>query len=90
MEDKNSFYEVKIMYYFLENIRIRTCDELSFFVDISNNNLIMIKTKTLKYLELKMRDGLSIEGANALGTDFIQFINELKNQNILGVTTDEI
>ena len=35
------------MYTFLEDIRIRICDELSFLVNIKDNSFAVIKTETL-------------------------------------------
>lgn len=78
------------MYKFFNNIRIRTCDELSFLVNISNNTFFIIKTKTLKFLELKLKEGLTIDKLSILEPNFIKFIKELEKQNILEVTTDEI
>lgn len=78
------------MYNFADNIRIRTCDELSFLVDITNNNLLVLKTNTLRFLEMKLNQGLSKEDLNFYDTTFNNFIKELEKQNILEVSKDEI
>ena len=78
------------MYKFCDNIRIRSCDELSFLVNISNNTFFLVKTNTLKYLELKLKEGLTIDKFNTFESNFIEFIKELEQQNILEVTTGEI
>jgi predicted nucleic-acid-binding Zn-ribbon protein len=78
------------MYKFSNNIRIRTFDELSFLVDITNNTFFVLKTKTLKFLELKLKEGLTTEKLNIFDHSFITFIKELEKQNILEVSLDEI
>lgn len=78
------------MYNFSSNIRIRTCDELSFFINITNNNIFVIKTRTLEFLQIKLKNGLTKENLNELDSSFITFINELEKQNILEVIKDEI
>lgn len=78
------------MYNFSSNIRIRTCDELSFFINITNNNIFVIKTRTLEFLQIKLKNGLTKENLNELDSSFITFINELDKQNILEVIKDEI
>ncbi|AIY83667.1 hypothetical protein U729_1547 [Clostridium baratii str. Sullivan] len=78
------------MYNFSDNIRIRTCDELSFLVNISNNTFFVLKTKTLKFLELKLNEGLTTNNLNIFDSNFISFIKELEKQNILEVNANEI
>lgn len=78
------------MYKFSDKIRIRTCDELSFLVDITNNTFFILKTKTLKFLELKLKEGLTTENLNIFDNSFINFIKELSKQNILEVSEDEV
>lgn len=78
------------MYNFSNNIRIRTCDELSFLVDITNNTLFVLKSKTLKFLQVKLSEGLTIEKLNLFDSSFITFIKELKKQNILEMIDNEI
>lgn len=78
------------MYKFHDNIRIRSCDELSFLINISNNSIFVIKTNTLKFLQLKLNDGLTIHKLSSLESNFIDFINELEKQHILEVTANEI
>lgn len=73
------------MYDFCDNIRTRTCDELSFLVDITNNTFFVLKTKTLKFLELKLKEGLTPKKLNLFDSSFIDFIKELEKQNILEV-----
>lgn len=78
------------MYKFFDNIRIKTCGELSFLVNISNNTLFVIKTKTLIFLELKLKEGLTMDKLSIFESNFVEFIKELEKQNILEVDTDEI
>lgn len=78
------------MYNFSDNIRIRTCDELSFLVDITNNTFFVLKTKTLRFLEAKLKEGLTIEKLNVFDSSFINFIKELEKESILEVSVDEI
>lgn len=39
------------MYDFLENIRFRTCVELTFLININKNTIFTLKTETFKFLE---------------------------------------
>lgn len=78
------------MYKFFDNIRIRTCDQLSFLVNINDNTFFVIKTRTLKFLELKLKEGLTIDKLSNLESNFVEFIKQLEKQNILEVTTHEI
>lgn len=78
------------MYNFSNNIRIRTCYELSFLVDITNNTLFVLKSKTLKFLQVKLSEGLTIEKLNLFDSSFITFIKELEKQNILEMIDNEI
>ncbi len=70
------------MYKFSKNIRIRQCDELSFFINITNNYIYTINTETLKFLEKKIGEGLSIEKIND-NIDFLKFIRTLEMHKIL-------
>lgn len=73
------------MYTFLDNIRVRTCDELSFLINISNNNFFVIKTNVLEYLQAKLEEGLSTDQLTENDPNFVEFVKELERQNILGV-----
>lgn len=70
------------MYKFSKNIRIRQCDELSFLINITNNYIYTINTETLKFLEKKIGEGLSIEKIND-NIDFLKFIRTLEMHKIL-------
>lgn len=78
------------MYKFFDNIRIRTCDQLSFLVNISNNTFFVIKTRALKFLQLKLTKGLTRDKLSNLQSNFVEFVKELEKQNILEVITNEI
>lgn len=78
------------MYKFFDNIRIRTCDQLSFLVNISNNTFFVIKTRALKFLQLKLTEGLTRDKLSNLQSNFVGFVKELEKQNILEVITNEI
>ena len=78
------------MYKFFDNIRVKTCDDLSFLVNISDNTFFVIKTNTLKFLELKIQEGLTIDKFSTFESDFVGFIRELEKQKILEAATDEI
>ena len=43
------------MYDFLENIRFRTCVELTFLININKNTIFTLKTETFKFLEKKIK-----------------------------------
>lgn len=73
------------MYKFKDNIRIRTCDELSFFIDIKNNKISMIKTNSLNFLKLQLKNGLSPESLKKMDYEFVSFVNELENQKIMEI-----
>lgn len=77
------------MYTICENIRIKTCDDQSFFVDISNNLLFNIKTDTLKYLLYELDKGLSANKLKNYNSDFVKFICDLESLNILTRYPDE-
>ena len=77
------------MYTFLEDIRIRICDELSFLVNIKDNSFAVIKTETLLFLQNEMKKGLSPEKLNKMDQDFIVFIQKLENNGILGVLEND-
>ena len=78
-----------IMYNFSKNIRIRVCDELSFLVNISNNNLFVVKTKTLEFLKLELEKGLTVENQSKFNPSFIAFIRELEDEKILEDSLNE-
>lgn len=78
------------MYKFSDNIRIRICEELSFLVDIVNNNFFVLKTKTLKFLQQKLNEGLTSENVKNFDSSFLIFIKDLEKQNILEVSINGI
>jgi hypothetical protein len=81
------------VYRFRKHIRIRSCDELSFFVNISNNSLYMIKTDTLNFLQTKLEEGLSadtLDSNEKRNKNFVEFIDKLIKQDVLEVTSNEI
>ncbi|MBS6020639.1 MAG: hypothetical protein KH846_10765 [Leptotrichia wadei] len=71
------------MYDFLENIRFRTCVELTFLININKNTIFTLKTETFKFLEKKLRQGLSKENLKNNDIEFIEFIKKLEKQEIL-------
>ena len=71
------------MYDFLEIIRFRTCVELSFLININKNTIFTLKTETFKFLEKKLRQGLSKENLKNNDIEFIEFIKKLEKQEIL-------
>ena len=76
------------MYKISDNIRIRECDEISFFVNIKSNLIFTIKTETLKFLIKKIEEGLTIKKVNIDKTEFIKFIKILEKQKILEYKND--
>lgn len=76
------------MYKISENIRIRECDEISFFVNIKSNLIFTIKTETLKFLIKKIEEGLTLKKVNIDKTEFIKFIQILEKQKILEYKND--
>ena len=77
------------MYTLHENIRIKTCDTESFFVNISNNSLYSIKTNTLNYLLSEIHKGLNENNISEYNTDFLDFVHKLESLNILKRYDDE-
>ena len=71
------------MYDFLENIRFTTCVELTFLININKNTIFTLKTETFKFLEKKLRQGLSKENLKNNDIEFIEFIKKLEKQEIL-------
>ena len=76
------------MYKISDNIRIRECDEISFFVNIKSNLIFTIKTETLKFLIKKIEEGLTLKKVNIDKTEFIKFIKILEKQKILEYKND--
>ena len=76
------------MYKISDNIRIRECDEISFFVNIKSNLIFTIKTETLKFLIKKIEEGLTLKKVNIDKTEFIKFIKILERQKILEYKND--
>ena len=76
------------MYKISDNIRIRECDEISFFVNIKSNLIFTIKTETLKFLIKKIEEGLKLKKVNIDKTEFIKFIKILEKQKILEYKND--
>lgn len=76
------------MYKISDNIRIRECDEISFFVNIKSNLIFTIKTETLKFLIKKIEEGLTLKKVNIDKTEFIKFIQILEKQKILEYKND--
>ena len=76
------------MYKISDNIRIRKCDEISFFVNIKSNLIFTIKTETLKFLIKKIEEGLTLKKVNIDKTEFIKFIKILEKQKILEYKND--
>lgn len=77
------------MYTFSDNVRIRECGDLSFFINIKDNTIISIKTKTLHFLKIKIKEGLSQEKLYEINSDVLIFIKNLEKQGILGVIENE-
>jgi len=77
------------MYKLCNNIRIKTCDEISFFINIDNNSIFNIKTDTLNYLLRELNMGLLETDLKQHNSFFVDFIVKLKDLNILMVDTDE-
>ena len=76
------------MYKISDNIRIRECGEISFFVNIKSNLIFTIKTETLKFLIKKIEEGLTLKKVNIDKTEFIKFIKILEKQKILEYKND--
>lgn len=77
------------MYRLSSDIRIKTCDELSFFVNIKNNTLSVVKTNALNYLQEKLKSGLTRDMVNESDKPFKDFVNYLHNKMILEECVDE-
>lgn len=77
------------MYKICENIRVRNCGQLSFLIDITNNNIFSLKTNTLEYLKCRLEEGSIEENNSEENQQFLNFLIELRKNNILEVDSDE-
>lgn len=75
-----------IMYRYCENIRIRNCDEMSFYVNISDNSFFALKTNAMEYLDAKLNEGLTKEKLADSDLRFKEFVETLVSQRILEVS----
>ena len=78
------------MFRLCENIRIRHCDELSFFINIHNNTLFSIKRPTMDFLLKRIEQGISEEDLMVDDPEFLNFVNSLVEKNILRDVHDGI
>lgn len=77
------------MYYIKKNIRIRSCNELSFLINIKDNSIFVIKTETLTFLYDILKNGLTENNLKQYESSFIEFIKKMQQANILGVKRNE-
>ena len=78
------------MFRLCENIRIRHCDELSFFINIQNNALFSIKRPTMDFLLKRIDQGISEDELKINEPEFLNFVNSLVEKNILKDAHDGI
>ncbi|MBQ8211088.1 MAG: hypothetical protein IJZ27_00980 [Treponema sp.] len=71
------------MYRICDNVKIRNCGELSFFVNIENNSLFAIQSKTVHFLLQKLKQGINIEKLKNEDPEFANFLDCLVQKNIL-------
>ena len=71
------------MYTFAKNIRTRTCEELSFFINIKNNSILTLKTSAYMYLKEALCIGLDDETLKTYNSEFINFVLYLKDNGVL-------
>lgn len=78
-----------MMYNFYDFIKIRSCDNLSFLINIRNNTIFTLKTETLDFLKIVLSEGLDEKRLNSLSPDFINFVKTLEENKILKVNDYE-
>lgn len=78
-----------MMYDFYDFIKIRSCDNLSFLINIRNNTIFTLKTETLDFLKIVLSEGLDEKRLNSLSPDFINFVRTLEENKILKVNDYE-
>lgn len=78
-----------MMYDFYDFIKIRSCDNLSFLINIRNNTIFTLKTETLDFLKIVLSEGLDEKRLNSLSPDFINFVKTLEENKILKVNDYE-
>lgn len=78
-----------MQYVFAKEIRIKTCVDKSFFVNIKNNSIVKVSTDALKYLQQRLSDGLTADDLAADKSAFGNFVVALKQRNILETVPDE-
>lgn len=76
-------------YIFSKHIRIKTCNEVSFLVNIKNNSVFQVNTSALKYLQRHLSEGLIEEELSMEKSAFKDFVVALKQNGILEVAKDE-
>ena len=69
------------MYRFSKNIRIRTCDEIAFFVNIKDNSIVKVNTNALQYLNNFLNERSSIDDNYELKN----FVDHLQNIGVLEI-----
>ncbi len=73
------------MYKIKSNIRIRSCGELSFIVNINNNNIYTIKTNTMEFFLQKLNEGIGSNDIIGLyDNSFAKFLLQLEQNDIIG------
>ena len=78
-----------MVYDFYDFIKIRSCDNLSFLINIRNNTIFTLKTETLDFLKIVLSEGLDEKRLNSLSPDFINFVRTLEENKILKVNDYE-
>lgn len=76
-------------YILSKDIRFKTCDEISFLVNIKTNFIFKINTDTLHYLKKRLSDGLTEEKLRVEELVLKNFVVELHKRGILEVVKDE-
>lgn len=77
------------MYKLNENIRIKTCDDRTFLIDISTNSVKMISTEAKNLLEVYLANEKSHKDIFKSEDGFADFVGNLLNSGILEEERDE-
>lgn len=78
------------MFRICDDIRIRHCGALSFFVNVRSNKIFSIKRQTMDFLLQKLEHGMSEDALSAETPEFLSFVRSLIAKNILRDSLDGI
>ena len=71
------------MYHMNESIAVRVCEEKTFLINIYTNQVLAIGTDAYHYLTTCLEEGLTERRFKTMEPGFQNFVEELKQENIL-------